>query len=40
MKHNFTLVVLAIVGVSVLPILYEIWSSSREGKGGGAAHAA
>jgi len=26
-QHNFTLVVLAIVGVSVLPVIYELVSS-------------
>ena len=27
-QHNFTLVVLAIVAVSVLPVIYEIWMVS------------
>lgn len=31
-QHNFTLVVLAIVAVSVLPIVFEVISAQREGK--------
>lgn len=30
-QHNFTAVVLAIVAVSVLPIVYEIWKARAEG---------
>ncbi len=33
-QHNFTLVVLAIVAVSVLPIVFEVISAQREGKKG------
>lgn len=29
-QHNFTLVVLGIVGVSVLPVIYEIWQARKE----------
>mmetsp|Transcript_7100 Transcript_7100/g.11189 ORF Transcript_7100/g.11189 Transcript_7100/m.11189 type:complete len:81 (-) Transcript_7100:253-495(-) len=29
-KHNFTLVVLGIVVVSVLPVIYEIWQGIQE----------
>ena len=31
-QHNFTLVVLAIVAVSVLPIVFEVISAQREAK--------
>ena len=32
-QHNFTLVVLAIVAVSVLPIAYEVWvARQKQGK--------
>lgn len=33
-QHNFTLVVLAIVAVSVLPIVFEVISAQREAKKG------
>jgi membrane-associated protein len=34
-RKNFTLVVLAIVVISVLPILYELWQAKKEeGEGG------
>lgn len=29
-QHNFTAVVLAIVAVSVLPVIYEIWAARKE----------
>ena len=29
-QHNFTLVVLGIVLVSVLPVVYEIWQARKE----------
>ncbi|GFR45275.1 hypothetical protein Agub_g6382, partial [Astrephomene gubernaculifera] len=29
-RHNFTLVVLGIVAVSVVPVVYEIWAARRE----------
>lgn len=32
-RHNFTLVVLAIVAVSVLPIAFEVAAARREGGG-------
>lgn len=31
-RHNFTLVVLAIVAVSVLPIIFEVFAAQREAK--------
>jgi membrane-associated protein len=31
-RHNFTLVVLAIVAVSVLPIVFEVVAARREAK--------
>ncbi|CAL8465294.1 g4829 [Coccomyxa elongata] len=36
-QHNFTLVVLAIVAVSVLPIVFEVISAQREAKKGQSA---
>ncbi|PNH12013.1 Protein DedA [Tetrabaena socialis] len=41
-RHNFTLVVLGIVAVSVLPVAYELWAAAKEARaekeaGGGAA---
>eukprot|EP00887_Chlorella_sp_A99_P003686 scaffold7.g3686.t1 len=40
-QHNFSLVVLGIVAVSLLPLAYEMWAARREGEGegGGAAQA-
>ena len=38
-QHNFTLVVLAIVAVSVLPIVFEVLAARREGKSSGAEEA-
>lgn len=38
-QHNFTLVVLAIVAVSVLPIVFEVLAARREGKRGGEGEA-
>jgi hypothetical protein len=32
---NFSLVVLGIVVVSVLPVVYEVWAARREAKHGG-----
>lgn len=29
-QHNFTAVVLAIVAVSVLPVIYEVWAARKE----------
>ncbi|KAF8071019.1 dedA [Scenedesmus sp. PABB004] len=39
-QHNFTLVVLGIVAVSVLPVAWELWQARREAAagGGGTAH--
>jgi hypothetical protein len=28
-QHNFTLVVLAIVAVSVVPVIFEIWQARK-----------
>ena len=30
MQHNFTLVVLGIVVVSVVPVIYEIWQARND----------
>ncbi len=30
-KHNFSIVVFAIVGISLLPVLFEVWAAKREG---------
>ncbi len=29
-QHNFTAVVLAIVAVSMLPVMYEVWTARKE----------
>lgn len=35
-QHNFTLVVLGIIAVSVVPVALEVLAARREGAGGGA----
>jgi hypothetical protein len=36
-KNHFHLVVFGIIGVSVLPIIYELWSSRRQPSQQGSA---
>ena len=39
-QHNFSLVVLGIVAVSLLPLAYELWVSRHDGGDGASAAAA